>query len=107
MSIKMRVKKEKESECFVCKTIWLNTKEMYDLRFESNLDETRTLTLCKSCVDELFNKTLRANCLYNNRIKSKEDMERIRRAESKFMPKGEKWTTIEPVEKSKRKRVKE
>lgn len=107
MSIKMRVNKEKESECFVCKTTWLNTHEMYDLRFESKLDETRTLTLCKSCVDELFNKTLRASCLYNSRIKSKEDMERIRRAESKFMPKGEKWTTTEPVEKSKRKRVKE
>ena len=107
MSIKMRVNKERESECFVCKTNWANTHEMYDLRFESKLDETRTLTLCKSCVDELFNKTLRASCLYNSRIKSKEDMERIRRAESKFMPKGEKWTTTEPVEKSKRKRVKE
>ena len=106
MSIKMRVNKEKESECFVCKTNWTNAKEMYDLRFESNLDETRTLTLCKSCVDELFNKTLRASCLYNSRIKSKEDMERIRRAEIKFMPKGEKWTTTETVEKSKRKKEK-
>ena len=103
----MRVNKEKESECFVCKTTRPNTHEMYDLRFESKLDETRTLTLCKSCVDELFSKTLRASCLYNSRIKSKEDMERIRRAESKFMPKGEKWTTTEPVEKSKRKKVKE
>ena len=107
MSIKMRVNKEKESECFVCKTTWQNTHEMYDLRFESKLDETRTLTLCKTHVDELFNKTLRASCLYNGRVKSKEDMERIRRAESKFMPKGEKWTTTETVEKSKRKRVKE
>ena len=106
MSIKMRVNKEKESECFVCKTIWQNTHEMYDLRFESKLDETRTLTLCKTCVDELFNKTLRASCLYNGRVKSKEDMERIRRAESKFMPKGEKWTTTEPVEKPKRKKEK-
>lgn len=85
MSIKMRVNKDKESKCFVCKTIWQNTQEMYDLRFESKLDETRTLTLCKTCVDELFNKTLKANCLYNGRVKSKEDMERIRRAESKLM----------------------
>ena len=106
MSIKMRVNKEKESECFVCKTTWLYTHEMYDLRFESKLVETRTLTLCKSCVDELFNKTLRASCLYNGRVKSKEDMERIRRAESKLIPKGEKWTTTEPVEKSKKKKEK-
>ena len=101
MSIKMRVNKEKESECFVCKTTWLNTHEMYDLRFESKLEETRTLTLCKTCVDELFNKTLRASCLYNSRIKNKEDMERIRRAESKFMPKGQRWTTTEIIEKIK------
>lgn len=106
MSIKMRVNKEKESECFVCKTTWQNTHEMYDLRFESKLDETRTLTLCKSCVDELFNKTLRASCLYNSRIKSKEDMERIRRAESKFMPKGQRWTTNDSDEKSKKKKEK-
>ena len=106
MPIKMRVNKEKESECFICKTVWQNTHEMYDLRFESKLEEIRTLTLCKTCVDELFNKTLRASCLYNGRIKSKEDMERIRRAESKFMPKGQKWTTTETTEKSKRKKEK-
>lgn len=106
MSIKMRVNKEKESECFVCKTIWQNTQEMYDLRFESKLDETRTLTLCKTCVDELFTKTLRASCLYNGRVKSKEDMERIRRAESKFMPKGQRWTTTESEEKPKKKKEK-
>ena len=106
MSIKMRVNKEKESECFVCKTIWQNTHEMYDLRFESKLDETRTLTLCKTCVDELFSKTLRASCLYNGRVKSKEDMDRIRRAESKLMPKGQRWTTTDSEEKSKKKKEK-
>lgn len=112
MPIRMRVNKDKNSRCKLCNTPYMYTPEMYDLQL-ANEDKSVIFTLCKSCVDELFNKTLKASCMYNHRIKDKEDMKRIRLHQSKFTPDGEKWTTEEipdeeedDVVKPKRKREK-
>lgn len=72
--IKMRVNNQKDSVCEECRTPYKNTPEMYDLMICST-----KYTLCKRCVDTLFQKTLKASCMYNGKLKSAEDMKRIRR----------------------------
>ena len=74
--IKMRVNMNNQSVCDECGKKYMNTKEMYDLRLCGELH-----TLCYDCVDTLFHKTLSAQCKYNNKLKSSEDLERIRRCE--------------------------
>lgn len=94
MPIRMRVNKDKNSRCKLCNTSYMNTPEMYDLQLANEVKSV-IFTLCKGCNDELFSKTLKANCMYNHKVKDKEDMERIRRSKLKFMPEGQKWTTEE------------
>lgn len=69
--IKMRVNGDEGSTCISCKAIWKNTAEMYDVKLGSEV-----ITLCKACVDELFRKTLRAQTIYNSRLKSQKDLKR-------------------------------
>lgn len=76
--IKMRVNANKSSSCTNCGTVWKNTKEMYDLMLCGKM-----FTLCYDCVGELFHKTLSADCKYNGKIKSKEDMQRIHNYEER------------------------
>ena len=72
--IKMRVNNQASSVCGECKVSYKYTPEMYDLMICGVKH-----TLCKDCVDTLFQKTLKATCLYNGKLKSQEDMKRIRR----------------------------
>lgn len=81
--IKMRVNKNKESMCFNCNTKWGNTPEMYDLNI--GYEKQRILPLCQKCIREIFTKTLKADVNYCGKLKSKEDMQRIRNYESKRM----------------------
>ena len=94
MPIRMRVNKDKNSRCKLCNTPYMYTPEMYDLQLANEVKSV-IFTLCKSCNDELFQKTLKAGCIYNAKLKTKEDMQRIRLYQSKFTPDGEKWTTEE------------
>lgn len=73
-TIKMRINKDKESTCFACGREWKNTAEMYDLAI--GFKKTRILPLCKTCVNELFIKTLRAERNYDSRVKSQSDLRR-------------------------------
>lgn len=75
MAIKMGVNKKKESKCEECNILWKNTKEMYNIMI---ID--RKFTLCTECTGELFRKLLKANCIYNERLKNKEDQVRINNA---------------------------
>ena len=70
--VKMKVNKNKNSRCDECNTLYKNTPEMYDLLLCGEI-----FTLCKDCVDVLFQKTLKASCMYNGKIKQKEDMQRL------------------------------
>lgn len=72
MPIKMGVNKDKDSVCKECGVKWENTKEMYNIKLAGN-----KFTICAICSDELFKKLLKASCMYNERLKSKEDQERI------------------------------
>ena len=72
----MRVNEKKNSCCEECGVSFKNTKEMYDIM----IVDTK-FTLCFNCIEKVFQKTLHASVSYNNRIKSQEDMERIRRSQ--------------------------
>ena len=75
MAIKMRVNNAKDSECNECGCPYNSTGEMYDLVLCGV-----QFTLCKECIDTLFTKTLRANCMYNGKLKRPEDLKRAERA---------------------------
>lgn len=72
MPIKMRVNDDKECRCQECNVLWKNTPEMYDLLIVNS-----KVTLCKKCFDEMFRKTLKMSCMYDERVKSQTDMRRI------------------------------
>lgn len=76
--IKMRVNNAADSECNECGCVYNDTEEMYDLA----LCDVQ-FTLCKKCIDTLFSKTLKANCMYNGKLKRSEDLKRIERAKKR------------------------
>ena len=78
MAIKMRINNDKESRCFNCRTEWRNTGEMYDFAIGYK-EKQKIIPLCRNCVEEIFNKTLKASTKFNAKVKSKEDMKRIQR----------------------------
>ena len=75
MAIKMRVNQNKNSQCGECSCSWKDTEEMYDTVICGNM-----FTLCKDCMEVLFQKALRASCMYNGKVKSQEDIKRAMRA---------------------------
>lgn len=72
MAIKMRVETNKNAICCECKTKYANTKEMYEVYIVDT-----SFVLCAKCLDVIFSKCLKAQCNYNGRVKSQEDMKRI------------------------------
>ena len=72
--IKMRVNNNKECRCEECKIDYKNTLEMYDIMFVKEIH-----TVCYDCAGTLFQKLLKASCLYSGKVKSKEDMARNQR----------------------------
>lgn len=74
MAIKMRVNTNTSSYCNECGTWWKNTGEMYDLCIFGEIHQ-----ICRKCSETLFQKTLRASCAYNGKVKQKEDMARAER----------------------------
>lgn len=71
MAIKMRVNNTKESVCKECGCPYSHTAEMYDLALCGE-----RYTLCRSCIEVLFQKTLKASCMYNGKVKGPEDLKR-------------------------------
>lgn len=76
--MKMRVNNHKESTCDFCGEKWKNTPEMYDMMMVDNI-----YTICKACTQQIFLKILKADCLYNGKLKSSEDIARKRNFEEK------------------------
>ena len=78
-NVKMRVNNNKDSECSLCNEQWKNVPEMYDMMLGDH-----RFTICMKCVQEIFTKFLKADCMYNSKLKSSEDMARQRRFEHKY-----------------------
>lgn len=73
--IKMRVNKNKHTECSCCNTKWSDTSEMIDVM----INESQMFSLCKKCQGTMFQKLLKVSCMYDGRLKSKEDQARTHR----------------------------
>ena len=54
-------------------------------------------TLCDECIDELFRKTLKANCMVQGKVKSKEDMMIINNRKRMLKVKGELNVSVNDV----------
>lgn len=78
-NIKMRINNHKDSKCDFCDEQWKNVPEMYDMMLCDNI-----FTVCKKCTQEMFLKILKADCLYDGKLKSDEDLARKRRFEEKY-----------------------
>lgn len=76
--IKMRVNTNTSSACDECGTKYKDTLEMYDLVLCGT-----QYTLCKDCVEVLFRKTLRADCMYNAKLKRPEDLKKAERIKAR------------------------
>lgn len=73
--IKMRVNKNKNEKCSCCEAKWIDTSEMIDVM----INENQKFSLCKKCYDSLFQKLLKVSCMYDSRLKTKEDQQRAYR----------------------------
>lgn len=73
-AIKMRVNKNPDSVCDICHKSRKSVLDMFDLNINGNIT-----TLCDVCNNELFNKTLKANCYTNHRLKDKHDIKVIQK----------------------------
>ena len=71
-TIKMRVNKKEDAICDICHKSRNQVLDMFDLSINNHIT-----TLCDLCNDNLFSKTLKANCYVNNRLKDKHDMKII------------------------------
>ena len=71
-NIKIRINHNQDSRCSICDAEWKNTAEMYDMKIGGK----EPFTLCRMCMSEIFNATLKAECMYNGRVKSQDDIKR-------------------------------
>lgn len=69
MAIRMRSNNDKDSFCCECGQERKKVLDMFDLNVGGEI-----FTICDLCNEELFRKTLKANCYTNGRTKTKEDI---------------------------------
>lgn len=78
MAIKMRNNNQQNAICCDCKATANQSLGMFDICIGGAIS-----TLCDSCVKELFDKTLKATCSIDHKVKKPHDMEIIRRRKAK------------------------
>ena len=74
MAIKMRNNKDSNSICCECGHPRKEVLDMFDLCIGGNV-----FTFCDECNEQIFYKTLKADCAKNARVKTPEDMRIIRK----------------------------
>ena len=72
--VRMRTNKYPDAVCKVCGATRNNSLDLYDIAFTNK----HIITICDMCNGQRFNKTLKAECYVNNRIKSQADLQIIR-----------------------------
>lgn len=74
--IKMRVNYKPDSSCSNCGTNYKNTKEMHDIMLFGEVHQ-----ICYDCLETLFQKILKSQVNYQSKLKTKEDLTRIKRSQ--------------------------
>ena len=70
----MRINKDSSAQCCECGSSRSKSLEMFDICIGGNI-----LTICDLCNDIIFQKSLKATCIVNGKVKSKRDMEIVRK----------------------------
>lgn len=70
MDIKMRTTKSPDVVCKVCGATKQESLEIFEIRFT----DKAKITICDLCNNKLLYKTLKASCMINERVKSKEEI---------------------------------
>ncbi len=68
--IRMKVNKSDDAICKVCGSTRKKSLELFDIAFT----DKHIITVCDKCNDRLFDKTLKASCYVNHKLKSKKDL---------------------------------
>lgn len=71
--IKMRINKEEVCTCNSCGAKPDESLEMFDVAIGSFM-----IVVCDNCMNVLFQKTLKATCLVNAKVKTKRDLKIIK-----------------------------
>ena len=71
--VKMRTNQNPTAVCCECGDTQNQVLGMFDVKLGNKL-----ITICDRCNEELFNKTLKASCKINEKIKDKHDMKIIK-----------------------------
>ena len=74
MAIKMRNNNDSDAVCCECWETQSQVLNMFDVCIGGQI-----FTICDRCNEQLFNKTLSAECYKNHRVKSQQDMAIIRK----------------------------
>lgn len=74
MAIKMRNNNDSDAVCCECWETQSQVLNMFDICIGGQI-----FTICDRCNEQLFNKTLSAECYKNGRVKSQQDMAIIRK----------------------------
>ena len=78
MAIKMRNNSKPNARCCNCYNPQGKVLNMFDICIGDNI-----MTICDKCNEQLFRKTLSAECHKNNRLKSQKDLAIIRKRKEK------------------------
>ena len=84
VAIKMRNNTDKNAVCCECGEGQTEVLNMFDLCVGGTI-----LTICDACNEAIFNKTLKAECYRNGRVKSQHDISIINKRSRK--QKGVSW----------------
>lgn len=76
--IKMRTNKDEIISCNCCGNDRKHSLEMFDIRFGNKYGNGVVVTLCDACNEKLFDKSLKAVCKVNGKLKSQRDLAIIR-----------------------------
>lgn len=74
--VKMRVNNNSNSFCSNCGISYKNTKEMHDIMLFGEVNQ-----ICYECLEVLFQKILKSQVNYQGKLKTKEDLTRIKRSQ--------------------------
>lgn len=78
--IRMRTNKSPDAVCKVCGATRKNSLDLFDIAFT----DKHIITICDMCNEQLLNKTLKATCYVNGRVKSRTDLQIIRSRQQRY-----------------------
>ena len=78
MAIKMRNNSKSDSVCCECGETRNQVLDMFDVCIGGTI-----FTICDACNEQLFRKTLRADCYKNGRVKSQREISIINKRNQK------------------------